>query len=550
MFFTKGFARLMIFISVMLILVLGGMFWQMKSTSEQFVTAAQNRYNSYLLADELRQSSDDLTNYIRSFIATKGDENFEKKYNHVLEVRSGKAPRPDGNSIALLDLMKKAGFTQDEFSQLDESQSYSNALAQLEEKAINLQKSLSKHDNNDEALNLVFGKEYETQKLHITEPIDKFFKLVDNRTNGQFEALKSKLDTIQTVFVIVLVMSAISIVLLSYISDKVPEAMLGGKPVEIEGVVEEILGGNLAVQIDTQDSKSAMGLLKIATMNLRTLINDAKQLSSENSSVANELSSTSLCTGKNVELSSNIVSETTQKATLIQKQIKSSIDEAQQGKDDMVTANSGITQANNAIKLLSDKINQSVSVEVNLAHKISQLSTDAEQVKGILSVINDIADQTNLLALNAAIEAARAGEHGRGFAVVADEVRKLAERTQNSLTEINATINVIVQAITESSETMNANSKQISELTNIAEEVEEKIASMSNSMKKAIIMSDKTVDDYIKTGNSLEQIISGMTNINELSAQNARSVEEIANAAAHLNKMTEILNNKLGTFRT
>jgi len=550
MFFTKGFARLMIFISVMLILVLGGMFWQMKSTSEQFVTAAQNRYNSYLLADELRQSSDDLTNYIRSFIATKGDENFEKKYNHVLEVRSGKAPRPDGNSIALLDLMKKAGFTQDEFSQLDESQSYSNALAQLEEKAINLQKSLSKHDNNDEALNLVFGKEYETQKLRITEPIDKFFKLVDNRTNGQFEALKSKLDTIQTVFVIVLVMSAISIVLLSYISDKVPEAMLGGKPVEVEGVVEEISGGNLAVQIDTQDSKSAMGLLKIATMNLRTLINDAKQLSSENSSVANELSSTSLCTGKNVELSSNIVSETTQKATLIQKQIKSSIDEAQQGKDDMVTANSGITQANNAIKLLSDKINQSVSVEVNLAHKISQLSTDAEQVKGILSVINDIADQTNLLALNAAIEAARAGEHGRGFAVVADEVRKLAERTQNSLTEINATINVIVQAITESSETMNANSKQISELTNIAEEVEEKIASMSNSMKKAIIMSDKTVDDYIKTGNSLEQIISGMTNINELSAQNARSVEEIANAAAHLNKMTEILNNKLGTFRT
>ena len=550
MFFTKGFARLMIFISVMLILVLGGMFWQMKSTSEQFVTAAQNRYNSYLLADELRQSSDDLTNYIRSFIATKGDENFEKKYNHVLEVRSGKAPRPDGNSIALLDLMKKAGFTQDEFSQLDESQSYSNALAQLEEKAINLQKSLSKHDNNDEALNLVFGKEYETQKLRITEPIDKFFKLVDNRTNGQFEALKSKLDTIQTVFVIVLVMSAISIVLLSYISDKVPEAMLGGKPVEVEGVVEEISGGNLAVQIDTQDSKSAMGLLKIATMNLRTLINDAKQLSSENSSVANELSSTSLCTGKNVELSSNIVSETTQKATLIQKQIKSSIDEAQQGKDDMVTANSGITQANNAIKLLSDKINQSVSVEVNLAHKISQLSTDAEQVKGILSVINDIADQTNLLALNAAIEAARAGEHGRGFAVVADEVRKLAERTQNSLTEINATINVIVQAITESSETMNANSKQISELTNIAEEVEEKIASMSNSMKKAIIMSDKTVDDYIKTGNSLEQIISGMTNINELSAQNARSVEEIANAAAHLNKMTEMLNNKLGTFRT
>ncbi|WP_294965224.1 methyl-accepting chemotaxis protein, partial [Sulfurimonas sp.] len=93
-----------------------------------------------------------------------------------------------------------------------------------------------------------------------------------------------------------------------------------------------------------------------------------------------------------------------------------SIEDAKESKEDLEKATCLLDEANQAILVLTEDIKISASTEVELAHKIKELSEDTKQVKDVLLVIGDIADQTNLLALNAAIEAARAGEHGRGFA--------------------------------------------------------------------------------------------------------------------------------------
>ena len=163
-------------------------------------------------------------------------------------------------------------------------------------------------------------------------------------------------------------------------------------------------------------------------------------------------------------------------------------------------ASSANTQAN-SLQESAAAVEQMSSSMNAISQKTADVIRQSDEIKNIITIIRDIADQTNLLALNAAIEAARAGEHGRGFAVVADEVRKLAERTQKSLGEIEANTNVLAQSINEMSESI----KEQSEGINM---INQSVAQIDHLTKENVVIANKANEVTSDVDNMAKTIVS------------------------------------------
>jgi len=279
-------------------------------------------------------------------------------------------------------------------------------------------------------------------------------------------------------------------------------------------------------------------------------ITDVKNLGTQNTEIASEVLKSSDTIVASAKKESEIVKTTAEGTDIIKELLVKVSTTAQTNEDMVMNAYDNLQTAETSLQSLTNEVHTFVDMENELSSELSELKTDASQVKEVLNVIKEIAEQTNLLALNAAIEAARAGEHGRGFAVVADEVRKLAERTQKSLTEIDMSVSTIVQSISDVSDKMDTNAQKIELLVSVSQEVEEKISLTSSVMKESSASVHQAREDNDVMSKELESIIKGITDIKTISSESGENADSIRQEIDKLVSIAQTLQSAINEFKS
>ncbi|MGM0593410.1 MAG: HAMP domain-containing methyl-accepting chemotaxis protein, partial [Pseudomonadota bacterium] len=246
-------------------------------------------------------------------------------------------------------------------------------------------------------------------------------------------------------------------------------------------------------------------------------------------------------------------SETEQVATAMNEMVATAqemVDNAAMAADATQQADSEAQSGSQVVSGTVGSINDLAGAVERAASVIQRLEADSEQIGTVLDVIRGIAEQTNLLALNAAIEAARAGEQGRGFAVVADEVRNLASRTQSSTQEIHDMIDKLQTGAREAVQVMSEGREQAQDSVQQAARAGESLQAITEAVVRIREMNHHIAEAAQQQGEVAEEINRNLSNITQVAEQTSQGTESLERASGELGGLSRQLQSLVGHFRT
>ena len=501
---------------VLLVISLGALgyaFYAMQRASVNHEQTEENRIQAQRLISETQQSSNDLSRLARNFVATLNPE-YLRQYYAVLDIREGRIsrperyhdiywklvditnpqkPRPDTDqAIPLRDLLRQAGFTEQELALVLQSEAESNTLALIEVEAMNMaqgryldaQGTYARLDtpNRERASQMLYDEKYAAGILAVSRPLDEFSVLVETRLQGALASAQNAQRYALYLFLALMVTSFALIGLLMYLGSRLSRLTIAERAAQQKRAEDENerLNDSVINVLQAVNALSERDLTVQAPVTediIGTVSDSINQLASETARVLHGVTDIA---GQVAQVSSNVkqqaetVAQTAESERQSVEQMTTSLQGAVQTMDRMAEmasqSNRSAEQAtqvtNNALSTVSDTVRSMESIRATIAEtekRIKRLGERSQEISGIVNLINTISERTHVLALNASMQAAVAGEAGRGFSVVAEEVQRLAESSRNATQQIATLVGNIQQETNETINTVNRTIEQVVE---------------------------------------------------------------------------------------
>ncbi|MBT0961506.1 methyl-accepting chemotaxis protein [Denitromonas iodatirespirans] len=326
---------------------------------------------------------------------------------------------------------------------------------------------------------------------------------------------------------------------------------LGGEPDEAKAAVDTIARGDLSVDIAVRDGDTHSLLAALRTMqgNLRQMIRDLTDNANSVAGAAEQLAAASAQIASSSAHQSDAaasMASAVEQMTVSIGQVTDSAGEAREVTRDA----GGLSQAGSEVIVRTVAEMEGIARTVSEAARTIQAVGDSSQrISHVVQVIREVAEQTNLLALNAAIEAARAGEQGRGFAVVADEVRKLAERTAQATTDISDMIGTMQSSSGAAVSTMEQAVKRVGDGVDLATRAGESMQAISGGTQQAVAAVNEISSALREQSVASNEIAANVERIAQMSEENSAATRQAHATAAQLQALADSTLNAVRAFR-